>query len=227
MNKIKPPFTKETAKAKVDQDWPAMRTLWAWGIRSILFISSAIAAIAACVILGSSAQSGIFPEDTFFVGLFLLPLLPLCALLGSVLRGLGHVVLGQLPILVLRPLSFLILIVISIYAFQEITPMLAISLNAGATAIALVFGLVFFLSRRPAGIRTADRSKKADPIWWKSAGIMALSAGMIQINNYSDLLILGALTTSVDVAVYRIAFQVSVLLGFGFSIGITIYANQY
>ncbi len=44
---------------------------------------------------------------------------------------------------------------------------------------------------------------------------MALSSGMYEINNYADVLILGLLSNAEEVGLYRVAYQVSLLVLFG------------
>src|SRR4030095_11252289 len=93
---------REVARAHVRESWGQLRGVIRWSNG----ISAAFAlAVFVIAIITVSVQESLAPVQvkTFLWGVMLIPLIVLGELRGAALRGLGHVIQGQLPERVLRP----------------------------------------------------------------------------------------------------------------------------
>src|SRR5205085_1623595 len=84
----------------------------------------------------------ISPEvrPTFWVALGVLPIFGLVLLRQSAMQGLRHVVLAQVPELLLRPLLLLVAVAVTYVVFGKFTATGAMALNIVVAMIAFVVG---------------------------------------------------------------------------------------
>ncbi len=205
---------RETAAAEADGDWARMKAIWVWATRGALLFSLAVLAIAAAtgfLLRGRYAETDLW---TFFLALGLVPLFALGALRAAALRGLRHIVLSQIPEMILKP-GLLLLLALLLGAAVPAEPAYAMLAQLVAAAAAFAAGAVLLWRRMPEGVRRAARSSVPSRGWWMASSAMAVSAGMNQINNYADILILGLFRPAEEVGLYRVAYQVSMLALFG------------
>ncbi|WP_375266249.1 oligosaccharide flippase family protein [Planktotalea sp.] len=206
---------RETARALKSGDWPRMRQVWRWSTGLVGCMSAAIIGLAVLTIWALSDQIGQVYVYTFFAGLALVPLLALGALRGSFLRGLGYVVIGQLPEFTLRPVLFLILITVASVLGQTLTPPSAMVLYTVAAAGSFLVGYLLLRRRIPEGLKNTDHIVGRQPGWLKATFAMGLTSAMVQINTYADILILGLFQPIAEVGIYRIGTQVALLSSLG------------
>lgn len=150
--------------------------------------------------------------------LFAFPLLPLIALNGirsAALRGLGRVVLGQTPELLLRPLIFIMLLGIAVVVSQNLKPTQAILINVAAMAAAFVFGAWMLHSSLPSGFKRAD-AKFSERQWLAGSWPFLALGGAHVLMQQTDVLMLGILANAEDVGIYRAVSQAAMLVVFGF-----------
>ena len=154
-------------------------------------------------------------RQAMWLGLLLIPLISLGALRGAMLRGLRKVLLGQLPEQILRPLFFLVLILMLPLlgaSFESVTGVMWAQVLS--SAIAFIGGLYLFLQNRPPEIAGAEpHFKTAD--WLKSSIPFGLISAMQLISGRTDILMLGFFREDAEVGVYRVASQMGVLVIFG------------
>jgi O-antigen/teichoic acid export membrane protein len=149
------------------------------------------------------------------LGLILVPLVSLGALRGAMLRGLRKVILGQLSEQIIKPLLFLILILLlPLLGNNLVSAVGVMGAQIIASGIAFCFGLYLFLQSRPAELDGAEPSYKT-AIWLKSGIPFALSAALQLINGRTDILVLGIFRTDADIGIYRVAVQMAALVIFG------------
>jgi O-antigen/teichoic acid export membrane protein len=204
---------REVARSRSTSAWGELRGIIRWGNTMAGGFSIALIAIGAGV---AAAISGWFtPEQlaTFAWGLALVPFMVLGELRGAALRGLGHVIQGQLPEMILRPgflgLSCALLLLVSNTRFG---PDLAMALHALAALLAFAVGAYLFFRCRPQPVAAAE------PVYhrraWLAAALpMAFTAGVQFLNHHVDMLILGVFATADQVGIYRAAVQLSALVG--------------
>src|SRR5690606_23431665 len=103
-------LVRETAKFQASGSWEAMKGLWLWSRRIIAVTSSSAVAIASAYIGLAWEEMSQDLRLTIIVGMALGSLIALGNARGAVLRGLRHVVAGQLPEGVIRPVLLVIFV---------------------------------------------------------------------------------------------------------------------
>ncbi len=138
----------------------------------------------------------------------------LSALRLSVLRGLDHPVLGQLPEMFLRPVvllcCFLFLTWFSPNAPSVFDAFLAL---IAAATISTLFGGAILWWLAPSVLWSAPNETKLR-IWTHSAAVLAGNAGLVLLTAQIDFIALGMLGTTEDLGHYRVAMQIGLLSGF-------------
>lgn len=217
---------RETAKAQAAGDWALMKGLWRWSTLMALMISAAlmaIGALAAWVFAARLPEGGL---TVFYWGLVLVPLLALGNLRGAALRGLRHVVQGQLPEFILRP-AFLIALVLAAHfglSARALTAPDAMMLHAVASLMAFMGGSWMLLRARPQELNVERNPTAYSSLWLKSAIPLGLIAGINIINQQVGILGLGMFRTAEDVAIYRVAMQGAAAVSIGLMAANTVVA---
>lgn len=207
---------RETAKTLASEQWGLMKGLWRWSARYILLFSLAVGGGAASAIWWFAEVIDPARAVVILLGLLLVPLLAFSQALGAAVRGLGHVVWGQVPDALMRPLFLLVLILaLWLIADTPLTPVIAIAMHAAAAAAALVLAWSLLRLKRPHRISGCEGSAP-DTLAWRRAVIpLALVTGLQVINAQADILILGLFRDDNEVGVYRVVVQMSLLVAFG------------
>lgn len=219
---------RETARALFRAQWGLMRGVWRWAALAAGVLSLAV------VVLGSAAAWSLAGRltdaqlATVAWGLALVPLIALGNLAGAALRGLGGVLLGQLPEHLLRPAGFLLSAAAVLYWGRGgLTPDEAMGLHAAAAAAALGAGAWLLARRRPEPLAHAATPQYQARRWSAAAVPLALIAGMHLVHQQTDILILGLFTDSERVGIYRVAAQAAAVVGFGLQAINMVVAPQF
>ena len=208
---------RETAKTQVDENWGKMRGMWRWGngFAGILTIVLSLVALAISWTLSDHFSAQHFA--TFLWGLILLPFIVLAALQGAALQGLRHVVAGMMPEQVARP-ALLIMAILALLLWggqPTLDAATVMSAHALAGGISLLVAIWLLYRARPAQLAERPAPVYETKAWLAAILPLALSAGMQQINNYTDIVMLGYMASSSEVGIYRISIQMALLTGFG------------
>ncbi|AXY43692.1 flippase [Halomonas sp. JS92-SW72] len=183
------------------------------GAAQIVVSVSFVIATGACLLLwlrgAGLAQA---PSSALTVGLIIFPLLAFSATLGGATRGLGHVVLGQLPGQVVRPFVFLAVLVIISIGGISLTPESALATHAVSAAVAVAAGVALLLHKLPHKVRVSIPDMQRLKLARLSLPFLLL-AGVQVLNYQTDILMLGLLTTQESVGRYRVALQIVEGLG--------------
>ena len=204
---------RETAYAKRDGAPGRILGVWRWATLTASRISLLVLLIAA---LGSALLPD---QQTLLAGLLLVPLITLGNLRSASLRGIGKVILGQLPELLLRP-AFFFVVLIGLTFFpigRQLTAIDALLINAGAALLAFIFGsLLLARSVRDFGPQTAEEFGGRKMVYLAMS--LGLVAGLTVINNNIDILMIRAFMTDDDVGLYRPASGIAAFTLFGVQI---------
>lgn len=206
---------RETARAQSCADWSGMCGIWRWASR-VAFISSAVLAlIGGLAIALFSEQFNPLQLATFGWGLALVPALVLARLRGAALRGLRHVVVGQMPDTLLRPALLVVLVMaLAFGSGAELSADRAMILHVVAAALAFGIGAVWLRRTTPPQVQTA--CARSEHWQWTRAVIpLGLTAGMMLINHNADIVLLGLFVEADQVGMYRVAVQAAMLGAFG------------
>ena len=218
---------RETARAHAAAEWPILKGFWRWA--GLIALSGSIllallSAIAAWLFADAFSSTQL---ASFAWGLALLPLLVLGRLRGAALRGLQHVVAGQMPDTVIRP-AILVLAVLALAFTTEtaLTASVAMALHVGSAAAAFIAGAILLWRAQPTEIYTATPRFRARQ--WTAAAIpMGITTGMLLINQQADIVLLGFFVTADEVGVYRVAAQAAMLVAFGLQVVNLVASPQF
>lgn len=204
------------ASYRVHQQWGLMRGLLIRGNQAVLGASLVMALIAAAAIWGLEDRLGLVHTAVYILALALIPLTALSAMRSTALRGLHHVILGQLPENLVMPALFLALVAgwwLALGGSAALSPELAILARIVATAAAFGVGAALLLRRIPATVRRA--APEYQPRAWARAALPLLFiAGINIINMQTDILMLAALRGSASAGVYQAAVRGAELVAF-------------
>ncbi len=208
-------IVRETSRFKASKDPVGRAALWTWANRLVRMGSLSLLTVA--IVMLFFAQRNVLAAYAWplFFAFALVPIVLFGAVRSAVLIGLRHVALGQLPEYVIRPLVLIFLIALMQAGVTRIMPTasLAMLLYAVAATISLSFASAF-LKRVGArhGRRTPDPTQVKN--WYRALGPLVVVSGVHYFVSYSDLLLLGILSTSKDVGLYRAASQTALFIPF-------------
>ncbi|NRB18482.1 MAG: oligosaccharide flippase family protein [Rhodobacteraceae bacterium] len=202
---------RETSKNLAQKNWNEMRRIWQWSMRVTLFFTLASIVIVAIGIWVFENRLWADFAPTLWVGVLMLPFIVFSALFSSILRGLGHVILGQLPLRILRSGLLVILTGAALFFGLKLSSMEVMTLSLIASVVASVIAGFWLIRRLPTQIRGLCTVSGGDSNWWSSMLLLAMSAGLLQLNTYIDILIIGIFRTSSEVGIYRVAMQTAML----------------
>jgi O-antigen/teichoic acid export membrane protein len=207
---------RETAKAQANGDSNTLKGIWRWSGTVAAGLSLVLAFLGGlCAWLMADRFTDV-QINTSLWALVLVPFLVLGRLRGAAIRGLRHVVAGQLPEMVFRPGFFLALVLILVVSgfAGAVTAGRAMALHAVAAGGAFAIGVFLLRRLRPREI-TFAKPRFEHRTWALATIPLALSAGMISVNRYADILLLGLFVDAKQVGIYRVAVQGAGLVAFG------------
>jgi O-antigen/teichoic acid export membrane protein len=201
--------TREVAAASARKDMPTLFGVIRWGDRTCWILSTimALAVVAGTLAVGSPDSP---VGSAILWGVPIIPLVALAKVRGAALQGLRHVVLGQIPVTLAKPLLFSLLIFVVFQMVPERTAATAMMLNTVAAAAALVLAHWWFRRRLPR--EKPDRVTQTGRRWLSSSVPLALTDGMQLLQSQVSILLLGALATAIDVGLFRIALSTATIL---------------
>lgn len=209
---------REIAGYEVTGQWGKFRGFLQWINLNVVLFAALVILLAALVAWVWGDQIDSQQLATFRWALLLLPLMALGALRGAVIRGMRKVVLGQLPEQILRPFFLIVtLAAVLLWGGQDnpLTPFMAMGLHAAAAALAFVTGAWILWRLIPASVKAA-KSEYETKAWYGSLLPLSFIAGMSVISGQTDIIMLGILTDTESVGLYRVALQGGLLVVFAF-----------
>ncbi len=207
---------REIAKNKVLNDWATLKGFFVWS--SSLIVIFSLCAISISIILLNIIGSGSLNKtefDTILMGLVLVPFFAFVHFEGAAIRGLGFVIVGQLPETIIRPAILIISLCLFILFDESITSTSAMFLHIIASFAALVFGMGAILFYSPKQLFDVKSCKYNTRSWLSSATPLAFIASTQLINQQADIFLLGIFRTSSEVGIYKVATATGALVVFG------------
>jgi O-antigen/teichoic acid export membrane protein len=208
-------LVRETARYRYQGNWGLLRGLLRWSDRIVISFSLGIGLASAAVAYSISYHTASVELNAFLYALALIPLVALGNVRGAALRGLGSVVQGQLPEMILRPGIFLVLVAASAL-FTQLTAPTAIALHGIAAGLAFFLGSMLLRRSLPPQAKSVDPRYTARD-WISSVLPLSLLTGMLIVNTQTDVVMLGLLATTEDVGIYRAVAQLAMLVVFVFT----------
>lgn len=206
---------RETAKAQAHEDWPRLKGLWVWAIRTIILTSLALGFVTAVAIVLCGNRIDADLRWTLVAGMALVPLIALGNACGAALNGLRLVVRGQLPDSVIRPLLLVSFVGIAWVVGGQMSAPATMLWHALAAAIAFVVGGLILWCARPQGLATVAADTTHSRNWWRAALPLALITGLQVMGSESGMILLGIFRREADVGEYKVAISAAALALFG------------
>ncbi|WP_440995864.1 flippase [Arhodomonas sp. SL1] len=206
---------RETAAARARERWDLLQGIrrWAFGGALALGVSVAMISILGVWLLGARLDA--VERTSVALAVVAVPMIILANLYGATMRGLHHVILGQLPEYVIRPaLLFLAIAALLVVAPQAMRPDTAVALHAGAAALALWAAVVLFRRVSPPLPKQAAPHYESRR-WLASTLPLTLVSAMHIVHQYTDLIMLGWFRPSDEVGLYRVISQAAMSVSFG------------
>lgn len=210
-------LTREVAVAELGGDRGRLRGILHWANRTVIFTAITIVLLVTASLATTQEDLTSPLSMTLLVGLLMAPLVAFGNLRGAALRGLHHIVKGQVPDTLVRPASFSILLFVVALLSIPLSPAFAMGLGAASAAVALVVGTIMLRRALPSEVRIAPPETHSRD-WWTSALPMALSEGMRVLQGHLVILLLGFMATASMVGVFRVANSVYLLIAIPFTL---------
>lgn len=208
---------RETANAHVQGNWARMNGVWRWANFVALGISLLLIAGSIFVVWVKVQPGNMLQINTLVWGLALIPLIALSMIRGAALRGLRHVVLGQMPEQVFRPGFFILLLLVylNLLPYTKYDSVYAMALHVIAAGLAYFIGGIFLRQNRPRELMENRNYVYSHWEWGRSIIPLALTTGIQVVNRQTDILLLGIFGGTENVGIYKVAVQGGVLVNFG------------
>ncbi len=152
---------------------------------------------------------------TLAAALLIVPIKSLAESRAAALRGLGRVVLGQVPDQLIRPLVHALLVSACVLIPRAgMSAPLAMSLHTAAALCAMIFATATLYRHRPGATRGVVPAYETRH-WFRAIIPLSMLAGSQVVLQQTGSVMLGAMSGSESVALYRIALQGGAVVGFG------------
>lgn len=202
---------RETAANATKGNWSKVAGLLRWS-RKVSIVSWLLISVAVVVALLVGIQH--IDRDlaaALAVGLSTIPLVAIGKTRGAALRGLSHVVKGQMPDVLIRPgVQSVLLFAAAAFAIP-LTPALAMGTGVISAGLALLLAVLMLKKVLPAAVRKVEPEIEKER--WRSACIpMAMTEAMRILQGHLAILMLGLIATSSSVGNFKVATAVSVVV---------------
>jgi len=210
---------RETAQSQAVQDWPRLRGMWFWATRRVLVLSVVILVLSGLAVL---LLPDLIPEmarPVFIVGLPLIPLVALSHIRSAAMKGLGRIVWGQLPDMLIRP-GLLVILVGGAFLLlgRTLAPDQVMGLHLTAAAVAFGIGVLLLLRARPEPLLLSRVRDVRAKDWNSAIWPLAMIAGAQSITANADFMMLGWWQPVAEVGMYKVATSGAALTATGLGI---------
>lgn len=198
------------------EQWSFLRGFLRRSTQIVGGLSVAMALVSALVVLALMHRIGRATSLSFVAASLLLPVTAMVQLKASAMQGLKLVARAQAPNMVVRPIVFLLGVLLVRFAFEQtVTAPVAILLQFAATTVALVLTIRFLQVVLPEPVQRA--SEAFDTRYWlrTAAGLLVISGGQIILSSNSDVLVVGSLLGPEAAGRYGAASQLAAAVSFG------------
>jgi O-antigen/teichoic acid export membrane protein len=184
---------------KVREQWSLMKGLL---LRANLLVLLTSTTIAVCGTVIAATWFSASLRGPFYVAMLLVPITTLTLLRQGAMQAFGHVVSGQLPEYLIRPLLIIAGVVgLELVRHGALTPTTALGANVTGVAVAFAVGAVLLRRALPADLLLV-RPEYVTREWLRASLPMMLISGVWVANNYITTLIVGTLDGSRAAGVY-------------------------
>ena len=198
-----------------DEDWSGLKGIVRAGPALVVPAAFSIAAITVAIALLFEERMGTTLSRGFLVGSALLPVVALLDLLQGALLAMKRVILGQIPVKILRPLVLGALIAGFSWALgRNVASSDALGINLAVSAVVLALAASWTRSSLPRNVRTTA-PRFAVREWLRVSLPLLFVAEMRVVMNSADIILVGMLIGTVEAGIYSVASRMSQLASFG------------
>jgi O-antigen/teichoic acid export membrane protein len=203
---------REISRYRAVQNWALMRGVIIYAHKSVALLTAVVLVIAYTVIHFLDESHRYDSLDVFRIGFLAVPLLAFTALRTGILQGLNRVVVSDLPENIVKPLSLICLLLLYSGLTQDrvLSPVIVISFDLIATFLSFMCGFLIYKAVRPSVISTATPVYESRR-WVASVLPFTLMGALMIFNQYTDVLILGAIASPSEVGLYKVGYQVAMI----------------
>jgi O-antigen/teichoic acid export membrane protein len=201
---------REVAAARSCLDFSCLRGALIRAYQFSLIMSAIIISSAGlCFVIGPMSLK---TDLAFATAIPLITLAPLAGLNAALIRALSRVWLAQLPEQILKPMIVIGLTGGLMLAYHSFASELAVAIFVTASAVSSLVGLCVAFWVLPKEVKNTVASYRTRD-WVTSLIPMGLSNSLSLMNAQIGILALGMMTSTADVALYRVASQTALLVG--------------
>lgn len=197
---------------------------WSYAVELVRFSKFILRVMSLVVILvvGSillyliSVQS---VNQSVIVLLLALPLIPLLALANiqsAIFKSFDNVILGVAHEILFRPTALLVITLLILFTMERTNVFVIIVSQVIIALFIYLLGIAWARRTIPRFLRMHEPTYNLK--WHPSLIPLSILAGGQLVNNYADMIMLGAMARSQDVAMYKVAVQLSMFVAFILSI---------
>jgi O-antigen/teichoic acid export membrane protein len=215
---------REVAVYRARNQWSLILGLGRWMTRAVLAVSMVVLSVALAVSIVWSERPSTEVRDTVLVGLPLVLLIALAAVQAGRLRGLHHVLLGQLSDRLLVPAFLMTLIgaAAAVVGPDGLDAVAVMTLQVIAVAAALGVASWMLARKTPSPVRSVAPAYEAKR--WAGAAIpLLLLDGVVRLNQDIGVVIIGAIGGAEAAGLFRVALRGAEVVAFGLNaIGVAV-----
>ncbi|WP_405229939.1 flippase [Lentisalinibacter sediminis] len=220
-------IVRELARYRALSEWGLLKGAIQRLTQVVLVASVVMIFVALFSIAIWRISSGNRAEDVLIPALLLAPFIALGNVFDASLRGLGHVLVGQIPTPVIRPMLAAIILA-SVFGFSDefSLPTTAMWVHVCAAILACIISVAFLSRVLPRQVKEAT-TRTETRVWLRSVLPLSIITGANVIHDQADVLLLGIFRESTEVGLYRGAIQISLLVSFGLYVANKALAPRY
>lgn len=204
---------REVAVYKTQRQWHLAKGLLNWSNKIVLLNSIVIALLTAAGFWLFVPRDNMEMAWVMSIALIAVPADALSRLREPAMRAIDSVVMGQLPEALIRPLIITLLLFVSVFFVENWSVSAAVMIRVVASIIACTVGAILLSVRLLPQVKNIRPSYQAQ-LWLRSALPMLLIGSMYVVNNQTDTIMLGTLSTTEAVGIYTVANRGAGLITF-------------
>lgn len=205
-------FVREIATDLAEENWGRIRGLLWRGNQGVFVCSMTLSSV--LVMWALLSEAGSVYRGGLFGAAVLLPFFAMGKVNSAALRGLGSLKFSQLSEMTLRPLLFLILMFICMFAGEPFGSSSAVALQAISGVIVCLIVFVVLINKIPSSVKLA-KPVYEEKIWFKVSFFFFLLSGLSALNSRLPVLFLGALDLNNETGFFQVAYRSSEVIAFG------------
>ena len=209
-------IVRNTAYHYEKKEFSSIKALWVWCFY-VIIIPVVLLVLIACGLLISNDSQLISSSVNYLTiaCLFLALFMGLTDISASAIKGLGYVILGQIPSLIMRPLLLALFLFTFYISVITVSAREAILLHVLASLCALVSVNCFIINKVDKNILRVKEKHFQSALWRKSVLPLTMASGLQLLNSQLDIVMVGYFTNLENVAYYKAASSISMLVVFG------------